>query len=463
MNVVAREKIDLSKNKRQGEYFNAVFASCAGINNRRFFCYGGAIRGGKTSVTLAILIFLAHKYPNSRWHVVRDDLPTLKKTTIPSIEKFLPETGWTPHRDGGDYYYQCANGSRIYMMPESITRDPELKAFLGLETNGIFLEQAEELSPAMWDKAKERTGSWLIEPMPPGFIFLTVNPTYTWARRVFYDPWRNGTLSDNMFYLNALPTDNPFVTDDQWAAWRDMEGEAYRRFVEGNWDFDNQKDLVYHYDAIQDMFTNSFIARTGVKYITADPAYGGDDDFLVAVWDGWVLEELTEYKKTTSIDVTAIIRQTAYHHSIPSSRICFDATGSGEHLKGDMSGAIPFVGASSSVDTEPDKTDAQKAANRKQQYANLRAQCFFRSGKRVDDCGIFFAITSLYLQEKATEELLSIRKAQTKEGAPMLIIPKEDIRKTLKRSPGIADVISMREYFELVPYKQRRPRKTWAG
>ena len=105
MSVVIHEKIDLSRNKRQGEYFNAVMSACAGLNEHRFFGYGGAVRGGKTSVTLFLLILLSHKYPNSRWHTIRDTLPSLKKTTIPSIEKFLPENGWTAHRDGGDYYY----------------------------------------------------------------------------------------------------------------------------------------------------------------------------------------------------------------------------------------------------------------------------------------------------------------------------------------------------------------------
>lgn len=461
---VVRDKIDLSRNIRQGEYFETVMGACNGANQYRFFCYGGAIRGGKTSVTLVILILLAKMYPNSRWHVIRNDLPNLKKTTIPSLEKFLPERGWKPHRDGGDYFYEYANGSRIYMMPESISKDPELKSFLGLETNGIFLEQAEELNPLMWEKAKERTGSWYIDPMPPGFIFITVNPTYTWPRRVFYEPWKSGNLPANMFYMNALPTDNPFVTGDQWAAWADMEPELYDRFVSGNWDFDNEKDLIYRYESVQDMFTNSFIPQTGERYITADPAYGGEDDFVVCVWDGWVIIELLLYSKTNSLDVTAILRQTAFRHKVPARRICFDATGSGEHLRGDLANAIPFVGASAAIDTTPEnKTQLQQAANRKQIYANLRAQCFARSGKRVDDCGIFFAVNSLHLQEMTTEELRAIRKAPVKEGAPMLIIPKADIKQTLKRSPGIADVISMREIFDLLPYKQNRRRQVRAG
>ena len=55
-------------------------------------------------------------------------------------------------------------------------QDPELKSFLGLETNGVFIEQGEEASPELWQKAIERAGSWYIDPMPPAFVFLTSNP-----------------------------------------------------------------------------------------------------------------------------------------------------------------------------------------------------------------------------------------------------------------------------------------------
>lgn len=457
------DKIDLSKNKRQGEYFDTVMATCAGQNQYRFFCYGGAIRGGKTAVTLAILIFLCRKYPNSRWHIVRDDFPNLKKTTIPSLEKFLPNRGFKANRDPGNYFYHYQNGSRIYIMPENLARDPELKSFLGLETNGIFLEQGEELSPMLWEKAKERTGSWYIDPMPPGFIFMTVNPTYTWPRRVFYEPWRRGELPPNYFYLNALPTDNPFVTEDQWAAWKEMDAELYDQFIRGNWDYDNRKNAVFDYDAVSDFFSNEFVPETGTRYITADPAYGGSDDFVVGVWDGWRLVEVTLYPKTSSVDVTAILRRKCMEYRVPASRVVFDATGSGEHLKGDMRGAIPFIGASAAIDTELDKTEAQKQANKKPAFANLRAQCFFRAGRRMEDRGMFFAVENLHLQEMAQEELLAIRKADTPEGKPLQIIAKEEIREAIKRSPGLADIISMREIFDLLPYKQRRPRLLKSG
>ena len=245
--------IDLSKNEKQAKFFNDVMLAVNGATKNRFFAYGGAVRGGKTFVILFIIILLCKRFPGSRWHVVRATLPDLKKTTIPSFEKLAPP-GITVTRDPGNWHAKFPNGSVIFFTAESITQDPELKSFLGLETNGIFIEQAEEASRALWDRAKERTGSWYINPMPPALLFLSFNPTQEWPRQVFYEPNRDGTLKEPYYYLAATPKDNPFVTPDQWAAWSEMDSRTYAAMIGGDWDalvnmdgraywaFDKQRD-----------------------------------------------------------------------------------------------------------------------------------------------------------------------------------------------------------------------------
>ena len=228
--------IDLSLHPKQHKYFNAICERLAGKNQHSYFAYGGAIRGGKTYITLASLILLTNKYHGSRWHVIRKDLPVLLGTTIPSFEKLIGKSeNWRMVRDKGNYHAVNVFGSKIFFQSEDIQRDPELNDFLGLETNGIFLEQAEELSEKMWQKALERTGSWYLPDMPPGFIFLTFNPTQSWVKDLIYEPWREGRLSPEFYFESALPKDNPFVTADQWRQWGSM-AERYRlQFIEGDW------------------------------------------------------------------------------------------------------------------------------------------------------------------------------------------------------------------------------------
>lgn len=229
--------IDLTRNENQAAYFNEVMKSVAGQSPNRIFAYGGAVRGGKTFVTLFMILMLAKKYPRSRWHVVRKDFPSLEKTTIPSFRKLCPERGGVKyHRNPSNYHVSMPNGSEVHFMSENIKQDPDLHSFLGLETNGIFLEQAEELSERLFAKALERTGSWYLNPMPPGLVFLTFNPSDNWVRQKFYEPFLVGQLNSPFYYRKALPTDNPFVTQDQWNQWKQMGEIEYRRFIEGDWD-----------------------------------------------------------------------------------------------------------------------------------------------------------------------------------------------------------------------------------
>jgi hypothetical protein len=242
--------IDLTKNVKQAEYFNAIFKSTI-TEEYKYFAYGGAIRGGKTFVTLASLILLCKKYPNSRWVVVRDTFPSLEKTTIPSMSKLLGDSqDWFWRRDKSNFFVRnTKTGGTIFFYAENIKNDPELNSFLGLECNGFFLEQSEELSEKTWSKCLERAGSWYIDPMPPPFIFTTFNPNQGWTKAKFYDPYIKGNLAAPYYFIQALPDDNPFVTKNQWDGWRQLDSVSYARFITGDWNsFPIENPFCYAFD-----------------------------------------------------------------------------------------------------------------------------------------------------------------------------------------------------------------------
>lgn len=225
---------------KQWELFNEVIEACKGQNSYRYFFFGGAIRGGKTYSIIVILQFLCSAFPNSKWHVVRKDMTVLLGTTIPSFEKIIngnPQWKWA--RSSGNYHVTyLPTNAKVFFKPESLSTDPELNDFLGLETNGFFLEQIEELSKAMWDRAIERAGSWYLDKMPPAFIFSSFNPTNRWVKAYVHDKWVEGKLESPFRYIQALTTDNKYVTQDQWQAWQNMDEASYRNLIEGSWVFE---------------------------------------------------------------------------------------------------------------------------------------------------------------------------------------------------------------------------------
>jgi len=244
--------IDFTRNAKQQELFTQVFTSCAkkikgDSDYFKYFFYGGAIRGGKTFSILGILIILCRMFPNSKWVVVRSDMPALTTTTIPSIEKILGTSpNWKWSRDKSNCFVRHKNGSKIIFKGENITSDPELNDFLGLECNGFFLEQIEELSQKMWYRALERSGSHYVQRMPPPFIFSSFNPTQTWVKDFIYVPYQKGNLNTPFYYINASPIDNPFVTNDQWSAWENLDERSRKIMIEGDWtNYDTDAKFVY--------------------------------------------------------------------------------------------------------------------------------------------------------------------------------------------------------------------------
>ena len=238
--------VDFTKNVKQGDFFRLAKASMSGENPYRNLFYGGAIRGGKTFVSLTILSFAAKYFPQSRWHVFRRDFPALLSTTIPSMQKLLSGSDqWIWTRDRSNYYVEnIESGGRIFFKGENIDRDPGLTDLLGLETNGILFEQIEELSPQLWQMGLSRLGSWYIDPMPCPITLATFNPTQGWIKEMIYEPYRNGSLTAPFYYMNALPSDNSFVTPEQWDAWSRLD-ERYRlQYINGDWtDYSDKSSL----------------------------------------------------------------------------------------------------------------------------------------------------------------------------------------------------------------------------
>lgn len=222
----------------------------------RFFWYGGAIRGGKTFICLFIFIWLCLRYPGSRWYVVRKAFPDLRRTAIPSLEKLLKGSKkvkrWS--RSSSDYFVEFHNGSRIYMFAESYQQDKDYDRWKGIECNGFLLEQVEEMMQETYNKSLERSGSWYIYDKDgnaidvPAVNFGTFNPAYNWVKKNIYLKYKKGELLPPDYFLEALPDDNPHVTEEQWKSWKRMDPETYNRFIKAIWDQELEGVFFHQFD-----------------------------------------------------------------------------------------------------------------------------------------------------------------------------------------------------------------------
>jgi phage terminase large subunit len=208
----------------------------------KWLFYGGAIRGGKSYCVMAVIFTLCRLFPGSRWAIVRKDLPTLRRNILPVFEKLKPASCSSMNQQTWEATF--TNGSKIILFPESFTTDKEHERWKGLEVNGFWLEEANELQESSWTWAIQRAGSYVIpatltnpEPRQPlPYILLTSNPATNWVKRIFYTPWKQGQLRAPYYYIPATIHDNPSLPQSYLDSLENLPERDYKVYVLGSWD-----------------------------------------------------------------------------------------------------------------------------------------------------------------------------------------------------------------------------------
>lgn len=116
--------------------------------------FDGGIGNGKTTGGIIRLLILANEFPGARFVIARQTYKTLMNTTKKTFDKVCP-----PHwikRDVKELT-EFHNGAEINWLHLDDMSEGDLR---GLEINGAFISQAEEVAPEMWEFLDSRIGRW---------------------------------------------------------------------------------------------------------------------------------------------------------------------------------------------------------------------------------------------------------------------------------------------------------------
>jgi len=340
--------------EKQHEWLKAVRSG-----KYRFMATGGAIRGGKTFTVLATVLILMRVFPRSRWAIVRMDLPTLRRNTVPSINKMRDYVGdFLGPLNMTAWEYTAVNGSKLIIFPESIEEDSELERFNGLEVNGFILEEANELSVRTKNKCIQRAGAWVIPPdeeqqiaiakaerdgmsrveaireygpkQPLPFIFLTFNPADNWVREEIYEPYEAGTLEPPWYYLPTTLEDNPYISEEYKQSLEELrikDYDQYMRFVKGKWGVIRAPNQLITSDLIAQ--ARNIPAIPGRRREGMDVARYGKDATVHAGVDGNCLVDIEEfYQQGLDISATHLLERVV-EREISGSDVTVDVVGLG--------------------------------------------------------------------------------------------------------------------------------------
>src|SRR5574343_131128 len=404
--------------------------------------YGGGASGGKTFLGCCWIIMSCLRYPETRWLIGRSKLTTLKTTTLKTFNDVLKK--W----DLVDKFVinqhtntiTCSNGSEILLKDLfSYPSDPEFDSLGSLEITGCFLDEVNQISSKAFEIVQTRIRYKLTEYNITGKCLASCNPSKGGVYTTFYKPWIDNTLPFYRKYIPALASDNP-NTEPAYIQNLQRSTEAVKqRLLYGNWNYSDDVDSLFKYSDLLKIREVSNYNPSPSKYITADIARLGKDSTIIIIWDGLTIIDIIELNGVTTDISTAKIISLSKIHNISPQNIIIDGDGIGGGVVDQMKGVKSFINGSRQIEVRGEPPI----------YQNLKSQCYYKLAEYVEKGKIKCISISEENFEDLAQELQVIKQKDIDGDGKLSIIPKDQMKKILGRSPDLADAVMFRMWFEL--------------
>lgn len=410
--------------------------------------FGGGAGGGKSWEICESRLANAILHPGYRSFIGREELKRLMQSTYITWSKVchfhkIPQELW--HLNGQYNYIEFANGSRIDLLDLKFEPSDPLYERLGsTEYTDGAIEEAGEVHFLAYDVLKSRIGRHLnkelgIKPT----LLITGNPKKNWTYIEFYKPWKNGTLPKNTAFIQSLYWENPFTAEEYGKQLIQIRDKVMKeRLMSGNWEYDLDDNALMNFDAINDLFTNT-VQENGEKYLVVDVAREGKDKTIFHYWAGKKLYKREEFSKQGIDETAERVKWASQFEFIPFSHILIDEDGVGGGVVDIVRGVKGFHANSQALENK----ETKKASN----YQNLKTQCAYRLAEAVNNHELRVDISDIVIKEKIMEELEQIKSKDKDKDGKLKIVPKDEVKEIIGRSPDDSDCLLMRMLFELKP------------
>lgn len=406
--------------------------------------FGGGAGGAKSFLGCYWLCKNCIKYPGSRWLMGRSVLKTLKETTLNTFFEVSRQLNLV---SGHHYKYNEQKG-QIKFLNDSVIllkdlfrypSDPEFDDLGSLEITGAFIDECNQIT----DKAREivlsriryKLDTFGLSPK----MLMTCNPAKNWVYKEFYKPAREGTMSKDRAFIQALVVDNPFISRHYVESLGKLSKESKERLLFGNWEYDDDPAALIDFDAIQNLFSNKHIPAQGKRYLTCDIATRGSDRMVIMAWSGWQVTQVKIIDKNDGAGAAKAIADMKLKHGVPASHVVYDADGVGGGLTGIVAGQEFHNGG------RPLLKDGKQ-----ENYDNLKTQCYYHLAEKMNNAEIYIsAALPNDLCTELIEELEQVKRRDMDSDGKLKIVSKEQMKAALGRSPDLADCLMMRMFFEL--------------
>lgn len=409
-------------------------------NKTNDLLFGGGAGGGKSAFGCYWQLKRRLKFPGTKGLIGRSILKTLKETTLVSFFEVAKMQGITTpefykyhtHSNTIEFY----NGSVIllkdlYQYPS----DPNFDELGSLEITDAFIDEANQTTIKAKNIVKSRIRFKLDEYKLIPKLLMTCNPAKNWVYTDYYKPSKDNLLPESKRFIQALLTDNPFISKYYQENLLQLDNNSRERLLYGNWEYDDDPTSLCSYDAISDAFTNE--PEKGEKAISADLAMQGRDRFVVGVWQGLLCTITVDKLRATGKSIEDDVKEQMKRNRIGHSQTVVDSDGLGSYLESYLTGIKEFHGGSTA--TDPDE------------YFNLKSECAYKLASLINERKIKI-VCSVEQREIIIEELGCLKADNTaSDEKKKRLISKDKMKEIIGHSPDYLDMLIMRMYFIVQP------------
>lgn len=401
--------------------------------------YGGGAGGGKSAFGALWLIDRCTRLPGTRWVMGRARLKTLKETTLKSFFEVAKKVGLSSDQfslNNQSGIIRFSNDSEILMKDLfAYPSDPNFDELGSLEITGAFVDEANQITVKARNILKSRMRYRLDDYNIIPKLLMTCNPAKNFVYHDYYKPAKAGNLPKHRKFVQSLVTDNPHISKHYINNLQGLDQVSKERLLFGNWEYDDDPTKLINFDSILDLWSNTFV-NGGDYYVTADIARLGSDKAVIMLWNGLRVEEIHTMDKSRITDIQQAIEGLKSRYNIVNSRIIADEDGVGGGLI-DYMKIWGFVNNAQPIN--------------KENYSNLKSQCYYLLAKYVNEGKIFIG-TEKHKSE-IIAELEQVKSYKIDSDTKLRVLPKDQIRELIGRSPDFADALMMRMFFEAQPVR----------
>lgn len=415
--------------------------------------YGGAMGGGKTAALINEGQQLNLDYPGNFGLLIRKTWPSFQDSVLPQMEKFI-DTRLVDNWNHSSKYVTYKNGSKTRYGGLG-DRPDDWEKWMSGEYGWIAIDQAEQFTELEFQMLTTRLRLRL-----PGilyFFLLSCNPNIGWIKEIFIESNR-----DDHIFVPALPTDNQknLPIDYIPRMKKTLTPKQQLALLDGSWEAVGEPDNVYAYLEVQKAQKRSLPASMPIE-IGADVARSGDDETVIVLREGLRVSIYSKAQGHDTMKTAGKIWQLCREKIIPKwgpelkeIKIKVDADGLGagvvDRLKEQRTDKEEQYTAQMLEKLEPkERGELQKvsyrlrlkiveihgsgAAKEPAKFKNQRAEIHF---------GLLELLPNLDLPEdrEVATQLMSL-KYKVNSAGQYQIMPKDEIKKKLGRSPDRAEAV----------------------